>query len=285
MLDRRNKIIRIAILSFIGVLIYFIWGKAKNSDQHDWKEIEKSGVIHISTSYNAIDYFFRDDSIQGFQYEVIQAIFKDKPIEPIVTPVVNFSDQLSELLTGHSDLIASSLPVSSDLKELVNFTSPILKNRQVLVQRKDSTALADTIFLDNQVKLGKKNIYVVKNSPAILRLKNLSNEIADTIYIHEVERYGQEQLIAMVAHGDIDYAICDERIATLALDSIPHLDIELAIGFTQLYSWAVNKDTPELLDSLNTWIEQFTNSPKYQEIYSKYYKNKDLLIQSDRADK
>lgn len=285
MLNRKKKIIRIALLSFIGVLIYFAWGRVTSSGIKDWDEIKESGVIHISTSYNAIDYFFRDDSIQGFQYEVIQAIFKDKYIEPIITPIVNFSTQLTDLLEGRTDLIASSLPVSSDLKEQVNFTYPILKNRQVLVQRKDSSSLAQNIYLDNQVKLGKKEIYVVKDSPAILRLENLSNEIADTIYIRQVERYGEEQLIAMVAHGDIDYAICDERIAILAKDSIAHLDIELAIGFTQLYSWAVNKETPQLLDSLNTWIEQFTKSEAYHEIYAKYYKNKDLLIQSEKADK
>lgn len=285
MLNRKKKIIRIGLLSFIGVLIYFLWGKLTSSDIKDWDEIQESGVIHISTSYNAIDYFFRDDSIQGFQYEVIQAIFKDKPIEAIITPIVNFSTQLTDLIDGKTDLIASSLPVSSDLKEQVNFTYPILKNRQVLVQRKDSTTLTDDIFIDNQVKLGKKEIYVVKDSPAILRLKNLSNEIADTIYIREVNRYGEEQLIAMVAHGDIDYAICDERIAALAKDSIPHLDIELAIGFTQLYSWAVHKDTPQLLDSLNTWIEQFTKSETYQTIYAKYYRNKALLIQLGKTDK
>ena len=37
----------------------------------------------------------------------------------------------------------------------------------------------------------------------------LSDEIGDTIYIKEIEKYGQEQLLAMVANNDIDYAICD----------------------------------------------------------------------------
>ena len=39
----------------------------------------------------------------------------------------------------------------------------------------------------------------------------------------------------MVAHGDIDYAVCDESIARAAADSIPQIDINTAISFTQFY--------------------------------------------------
>ena len=44
-------------------------------------------------------------------------------------------------------------------------------------------------------------------------------------YGEEIEKYGPEQLIALVAHGDIDYAVCDESIARTAADSIPQIDI------------------------------------------------------------
>ena len=91
--------------------------------------------------------------------------------------------------------------------------------------------------------------------PSILRIRNLGNEIGDTIYVEEIEKYGSEQLIALVAHGDIDYAVCDESIARTAADSIPQIDINTAISFTQFYSWGVSKQSPILLDSLNTcWI-------------------------------
>ena len=33
----------------------------------------------------------------------------------------------------------------------------------------------------------------------------------------------------MVAHGDIDYAVCDESIARAAADSIPQIDINTAM--------------------------------------------------------
>lgn len=116
-----------------------------------------------------------------------------------------------------------------------------------------------------------RTLHVVKGSPSILRIQNLGNEIGDTIYIKEIEKYGSEQLISMVAHGDIDYAVCDESIARAAADSIPQIDINTAISFTQFYSWAVSKQSPALLDSLNVWLDKFQKEKEYQKIYKKYY--------------
>ena len=129
----------------------------------------------------------------------------------------------------------------------------------------------DSLYIRNQLDLAGRTLHVVKGSPSILRIQNLGNEIGDTIYIKEIDKYGSEQLISMVAHGDIDYAVCDESIARAAADSIPQIDINTAISFTQFYSWAVSKQSPALLDSLNTWLDKFQKEKEYQKIYKKYY--------------
>lgn len=105
---------------------------------------------------------------------------------------------------------------------------------------------------------------MIKGSPALLRIHNLIDEIADTIYINEVELYGPEQLLAMVSGGDIDYAVCDENIARASIDDFPNLDINTDISFTQFYAWGVSKHSPALLDSLNVWLNDFVQTPKYK---------------------
>ena len=112
----------------------------------------------------------------------------------------------------------------------------------------------------------------MKGSPSILRIRNLGNEIGDTIYIKEIDKYGSEQLISLVAHGDIDYAVCDESIARAVADSLPQIDINTDISFTQFYSWGVSKQSPVLLDSLNSWLQTFRNSDEFKSIYRKYYR-------------
>lgn len=106
----------------------------------------------------------------------------------------------------------------------------------------------------------------------MMRIQNLSEEIGDTIFIKEIEKYGPEQLISMVAHGDIDYAVCEESIAKIMADSLPQIDIQTPISFTQFYAWAVSKQSPALLDSLNTWLDGFQKSKEYRQLYRKYYK-------------
>ena len=149
-------------------------------------------------------------------------------------------------------------------------TPEIILNKQVLVQRKPELE-NDSMYIHSQLELARKTLHVVKGSPVLLRIHNLSNEIGDTIYIQEVEKYGPEQLLAMVAHGDIDYTVCDESIAQASINDFPQLDIKTAISFTQFYSWGVSKHSPILLDSLNAWLDTYTLTPEFRELQKKYY--------------
>ena len=171
---------------------------------------------------------------------------------------------------GKFDVIAYGILATSELKDSLLLTTPIVLNKQVLVQRKASSP-ADSLFVKSQLDLAGKTLHVVKGSPSILRIRNLGNEIGDTIYIKEIDRYGPEQLISLVAHGDIDYAVCDESIARSVVDSLPQIDINTDISFTQFYSWAVSKQSPVLLDSLNAWLHTFRTSNEFKLIHRKYY--------------
>ena len=185
---------------------------------------------------------------------------------------MSFSKRLEDVQKGTYDILANSTVVTTEYKDSLLFTRPIILNKQVLVQRKPEKE-NDSLYIHSQLELARKTLHLVKNSPAILRIHNLSNEIGDTIYIKEVEKYGQEQLLAMVAHGDIDYAVCDESIAKASINDFPQLDIETAISFSQFYSWGVSKHSPILLDSLNSWLNDYVKPPAFKLLRKKYYNN------------
>ena len=92
------------------------------------------------------------------------------------------------------------------------------------------------------------------------------------IFLKDVDKYGTEQLLGMVEHGDIDYAVCDEEIARASVDSFPQIDISTGISFNQFNSWAVSKQSPALRDSLNNWIKSFMKTKDFKRIYRSYYK-------------
>lgn len=138
------------------------------------------------------------------------------------------------------------------------------------------------MYLNLFVSVLKRNF----NTPALyncqsvlflakLRIENLSHEIGDTIYVSEDELYSTEQLIIMVAKGDIDFAVCDLQLAKKSATQFPGvIDIDTDISFTQLQSWAVRKNSPVLLDSINSWFNQIKQSGRYENIYKRYYSDK-----------
>lgn len=236
----------------------------------DYAAIAKEGVLKVATEYNSISFYVDGDTVSGFHYELIEAFARDKGLKAEINPLMSFEERLKGLSEGQYDVIAYGILATSELKDSLLLTSPIMLNKQVLVQRKEKGE-NDSLYIRSQLDLARRTVHVVKGSPSILRIQNLGNEIGDTIYIEEIEKYGNEQLIALVAHGDIDYAVCDESIAEAAADSLPQIDINTAISFTQFYSWAVSKHSPALLDSLNTWLDKFQQEKEYRKIYQKYY--------------
>lgn len=261
-----------ASLLIIALVLMFRMRPEKTHEKgpRDYAEIKKEGVLRMVTEYNQSEYYIAGDTIEGFQYELSQSIAKLSGLEVQTHLVMSLSESFKELSDNQCDVVARNIPITSEIKEDYLFTEPIVLNKQILVQR---TAVANNNIkpIRNQLDLARKTLYIPKDSPALLRLRNLEHEIGDTIYVHEDELYSTEQLIIMVAKGDIDYAVCDLQIARLSQKQFPEIDIETDVSFTQLQSWAVRKDAPILLDSLNSWLNQIRESGLYDQIYKRYY--------------
>jgi ABC-type amino acid transport substrate-binding protein len=268
-----NKYLKYGIMGVIAVSLSAILFKpepqANEPAPRSYEEIIQSGVLRAVTEYNSISYHAQADSIGGLHYELLQAFAESKGLKTEITPEMSVEKRIEGIQQGIYDLLANNVLISSERKDSLLFTSPILLSRQVLVQRKP-TEMNDQNYINSLLDLAGKTVHVVKESPSILRIHNLSNEIGDTIYIKEIEKYGQEQLLAMVAAGDIDYAVCDESIALTAANDLPRLDFETTISFTQFYSWGVNKENTILLDSLNAWLDSFKQTEAFQKLLKKY---------------
>lgn len=263
-----------AAIAAILLTVFFLLPSQKETpatENHyrDYEQIKAEGFINAVTEYDPVSFHALDDTVSGFHYELLNAFASAHGLQANVSAEMSFDTQLKGLETGKFDLIAYNLIATSEVKDSLLLTIPIVLNRQVLIQRKD-TANNDTLSIRSQLDLAGKTVHVVKDSPAIFRIRNLSDEIGDTIHINEIEQYGAEQLIALVAHGDIDYTVCDESIARTLLDSLPQIDTSVAIGFTQFHSWAVSKHSPVLLDSLNAWLETYEKSKEYLMLCRKY---------------
>lgn len=242
--------------------------EATHTHPRDYDEIVRSGVLRVVTEYNSVSFYVDGDTISGFHHDLIESFAREKGLKVEIVPEMSFTQRIEDVESGKFDILANNTLITVESKDSILFTNPIVLSKQVLIQRKSN----DSLFIKSQLDLAQRTLHVVKGSPATLRIRNLGNEIGDTIYVKEIEKYGSEQLLAMVAHGDIDYAVCDETIARASIDSFPELDINTAISFTQFYSWGVSRHSPALLDSLNTWLNTFKKGKEFELMYKRYYK-------------
>ena len=256
-IKKTTIIIASGIVAFLMLIAGIVkWIEGKNIPLRDFPEIASEGVLNIVTEYNSVGYYVSGDTIAGIQYELCRYIEKRSGLQVRITPENSWENCLEKLKHNQCDIIALNTPVTNESKQMAAFTIPIVQNKQVLVQRKpdenDSLPL-----IRNQMNLAHKTVLVPARSPWILRLRNLSEEIAEPIYIQEIENCTQEQIIYMVVDGEADYAVADKAIALKNVQLFPNLDAGTDISFTQLQAWSVRKNAPVLLDSLNTWIAEY----------------------------
>ncbi len=252
-----RKLTRLYIfLLFIVIatmVLLWLFSTKKENTPRDYPQIAQEGVLRIVTEYSTVGYYVSGDTIEGFQYELSKAIEKISGLTVEIHLENNLEKSIEGLNNQTYDIIARNIPITTENRHLLAFTEPITLSRQVLVQR---TAKANHNIppIRNQIELARKTLHIPQNSPSLLRLHNLEEEIADTIYIQEDSLYSDELLIYQVAEGDIDYAVVDYEIAAKNKKDFPQIDIQTDISFTQLQAWAVRKNSPALLDSLNKWL-------------------------------
>jgi membrane-bound lytic murein transglycosylase F len=283
---------RIAKYCYV-VLLFLLTTCNSNKDNSarvhiDLSEIKQRGRLIAITNANTIDYFIYRGQPMGFQYELLQNFAEYSGLQLEIIASNDVDDILTKLTKGKCDIVAVNMQVTKDKKELVAFTSPIMQSRQVLVQRKtenwQSLPATDVskALVKNPLELEGKTVIVQKNTAYAERLHNILDETGVHMTIIEAPE-DAEQLIEYVAKGDIDYTVCDERIAQVNLKYYPQLDVSTAISFPQNISWAVRKSSENLLVQLNLWLEQYKNTSSYAILYNKYYKNQwaSYMVNSD----
>ncbi len=246
---------------------------APDDDVPVLQSIKESGVLKIAIDFNSINYFVYRGKPMGYQYELIQALCRDLEVKPEITVNNNLGETIEGLQNGQFDLIAKNLTDIRELRRSVDFTKPLKQTRQVFVQRKPKPKGPDSVYVKSVSDIAGRKVHVHSNSTNFHRIKYLSAGMAEVIEIEEDSINSSEQLIALVASGDIDYTVCDENLAMINQLYYPNIDISLKVSFPQNIAWAVRKGSGEWKDYLDEWIVEFKQTKEYRDIYYRYFIN------------
>lgn len=269
-----------ALIGFGVFLLFFHKPEVREDDWHDrfFTVMERDTLIAI-TDNSSTSYFIYKGQPMGYQYELLTGLAKEMGVALKIITITDIEEAIYRLAAGEADLIAMDLTITAPRSELLSFTAPLSQTRQVLVQKKTEGFVKkrktdiDTNLVRMHTDLSGKTVYVQKNSAHRLRLRNLSSEIGAPINIVEVEQ-DTEELIAMVAEGEIEYTVADQHVAMANSTWYDNIDIETEISFPQDVAWAVKQGSDSLRTVINDWISEFVNTKNYQKIFKKYFISK-----------
>lgn len=208
-------------------------------------------TINVAIEISPVGVTLQRDTLSGTYYDMLadMAAAHGRPLK--FHPFTQLQHALDGLDEGRYQIVVSDIPATTELKEKYLFVDPVAIDKQVLVQRRDTSG---TIAIKSQVDLAHRRVNVPHGSPFISRLNNLAREIGDTIIVVEDPDYSTEQMIMLVALGELDNVVVNARTARHLLDKYPDLDASVGISFNQFQGWAISPRDTLLRDTLNAWL-------------------------------
>jgi len=264
-----NRYFAICFLLLCGI-IHSCAPKNENLPAYlDLPEIKETGQLTVLTLYSSVSYFVYKGEEKGYEYELIKSFAESQNLSLNIKIAENENRLLEMLQAGEGDIVAYNIPVTFPDKEKFIYCGRKITNRQVLIQRANPK---DSVLKDVTQLLGK-DVWVIDKTKYYNRLKNLNSELGGGIQIKDIEKdtVSVEDLIAMVANGEISYTLCDEDVAKWNKAYYSNINTKLVVSHPQHSSWIVNKDSPQLAKTLNEWFKNNKNTPQYRAILKRYF--------------
>ncbi len=268
---RTKKQLSITIIALVLILISTVCLICFSRQARDLNDVLKDQTLRVVTEYSSIGYFVEDNEIKGFQYELITRFADSLGLKVEFTLEPDLQKSIDGVNNGSYDLIMRAIPVTLELKKKLIFSEPLIKSKLVLVRRSDAKD-KNKLTIRGSSDLDGITIYVTPNSPHLMRLKHIEEELGIVIYTESLPDVDNELLMAMVARGEIDYTIADEFTARFVQTFYPELDISTQIGFKQFQAWGFSKQSIKLQQAVNGWLKEFTQTKEYRDLYRTYYR-------------
>ncbi|MFI3239476.1 MAG: transporter substrate-binding domain-containing protein [Bacteroidales bacterium] len=262
---------KIQISSYLVLLLLTLFAMYMLKDcRHYNVQVDRlrGDSLNVAIEYSPISLYMKNDTLYGFNYDLIKELSIQGGFDIKFHPIVNIKSGLLGINSGSYDILLAQIPITAEMRNKYLFTEPIYLDKQVLVQRIDS--LGDVV-VKSQLDLADKTVYVISGTSTQERINSLAQEIGETIHIVSKHKFGQRELFNMVADSIIDYAIINEKSAQRLSNDITNVDFKMDISFTQFQSWVINPQDTLLCDSINILIKRIKETPRYEEIYNRYF--------------
>jgi membrane-bound lytic murein transglycosylase MltF len=261
----------------------------------DLDAIKQRGTVRILVSYNRTNFFIADGQAHGFEYELTKAYGtslnreeeRDSRIQMVYVPVP-FDQLIPALQSGRGDLVAAGLTVTPARSGLVQFSQPYLPTVDEIV-----VANKDVKGLDEIDDLSGRDVTLVEGSSFVAHVKTLNEDFVRRgkppigIRVAPPE-FEVEDILELVNSGVVDLTVADSHVGRIWVGVLPNIVAYPGLSVSQggKIAWAVRKDSPQLLASVNTFLSKNRRGTTLGNIlFKRYYTDRKWITDPLAADK
>lgn len=259
----------------------------------DLADIKKGGTLTVLAPYNSTTYFIYKGEPLGYEYELLQSFAKSEGLELKMVVVADAKSLFPILNSGEGDIVANRLVPTPDSQTDVSFTSALYRTEPVLVQQgaapekagkgtekvlnpgaADQSPAVDiqARLVTRPAQLSGQTVTLPEQSPYGRTLVEVSDEISGEIHVIEIGGQVQDEALAeKVAKGEVQFTVMQKNLADLKEAEFKNLKVRPILSKSHSVAWAVRKNSPDLLNALNKWIDEKQNGSFFDKLYQKYF--------------
>lgn len=196
--------------------------------------------------------YMKGDEVVGIDMDIAKAI-ADHMGKKLEIKNMEFEGALQAVQSGNVDFVAAGVSVDEERMEKMDFSIDYVNSTEVVVVNKENPTVASVDDLAGKV------VGVQQGNIADFYVE-------ENIEAKEIKRYTKfAQAAEDLKNGKIDCIVMDQYPAEDMVEANPELSILDGVLFEDKYAIAVKKGNKELLDEINTVIEQLKADGKIEE--------------------
>lgn len=261
--------------------------------KRDLAEIRERGSLVVLAPYNSTTYFLYRGEPLGYEYELLESFARENNLALKMVVVTDPKSILPLLNSGEGDIAAGRMVPTPENETYVSFTRALYRTEPALVQQEASPEAAGEVaqqalapgpadplpetdiqarLITNPAQLAGKTVNLPEQSPYHSTLIELSDEISGDIYVVETSGKIQDEALAQkVARGEVEFTVMQSNLAELKEAEFKNLKVRPILGRSHSVAWAVRKNSPELMNQINSWIAEKKNGSLFDRLYKKYF--------------
>ncbi len=243
----------------------------------------KRRMIRVLVPYSKT-YYFVDRAVQrGISYDVTRLLEADLNRKlktgrlrlSVLCIPVNRGQMIPGLLEGLGDIAMGNLTVTPERLKQVDFTQPFMRNA---VEIAISGPGAEPIGTAED--LSGKEVYLRKSSSYYQSIEHLNAQLAKAgkapVKVRPApENLEAEDILEMVSAGVVKITIVEDYLAAFWKQIFPRLTPhpEAIVRSGGDIAWMVRKDSPQLMQALNSFLASVDKSGQRTDLLARYLRN------------